>query len=109
MVNSLLKLRQNKGFTDRFMAWRHGQVPSQLRSPVLNLRIRMPIVGEDHPHNFVTKITRYEKVCSIHNSMSVLPELLPMALELMKNKYTGTLVSKRETDRGCSGRLDENV
>ena len=103
-----------KGFTDRFMAWRHGQVPSQgqgqggqgkgseegcgakgycaeLRSPVLNLRIRMPIVGEDHPHNFVTKITRYEKVCSIHNSMSVLPELLPMALELMKNKYIGTL------------------
>jgi dTDP-glucose 4,6-dehydratase len=80
-----------KGFTDRFMAWRHGQVPSQLRSPVLNLRIRMPIVGEDHPRNFVTKITRYEKVCSIPNSMSVLPELLPMALELMKNKYIGTL------------------
>jgi dTDP-glucose 4,6-dehydratase len=73
------------------MAWRHGQVPSQLRSPVLNLRIRMPIVGEDHPRNFVTKITRYEKVCSIPNSMSVLPELLPMALELMKNKYIGTL------------------
>jgi dTDP-glucose 4,6-dehydratase len=80
-----------KGFTDRFMAWRHGQGPSQLRSPVLNLRIRMPIVGEDHPRNFVTKITRYEKVCSIPNSMSVLPELLPMALELMKNKYIGTL------------------
>ena len=116
-----------KGFTDRFMAWRQGQVPSQGQgqggqgpsqgqggqgkgseegcgakgycaaqclarsSPVLNLRIRMPIVGEDHPRNFITKITHYEKVCSIPNSMSVLPELLPMALELMKNRYVGTL------------------
>ena len=77
-----------KGFTDRFMAWRHGRQPSQ---SVLNLRIRMPIVGEDHPRNFITKITHYEKVCSIHNSMSVLPDLLPMALELMKNRHVGTL------------------
>lgn len=77
-----------KGMTDRFMAWRHGQGPCQ---SVLNLRIRMPIVGGDHPRNFITKITHYEKVCSIPNSMSVLPELLPMALELMKNRHTGTL------------------
>jgi dTDP-glucose 4,6-dehydratase len=77
-----------KGFTDRFMVWRQGRQPSQT---VLNLRIRMPIVGEDHPRNFITKITHYEKVCSIPNSMSVLPELLPMALELMKNRHVGTL------------------
>ena len=75
-----------KGFTDRFMAWRHGQ-----RQAILNLRIRMPIVGEDHPRNFITKITHYAKVCSIPNSMSVLPELLPMALELMRSRYVGTL------------------
>ena len=81
-----------KGFTDRFMAWRHGQGPSQGQGQsVLNLRIRMPIVGEDHPRNFITKITHYENVCSIPNSMSVLPELLPMALELMKNCHVGTL------------------
>jgi len=81
-----------KGMTDRFMAWRHGQPgQTQRRQAILNLRIRMPIVGEDHPRNFITKITHYEKVCSISNSMSVLPELLPMALELMKNKYIGTL------------------
>lgn len=81
-----------KGITDRFMAWRHGRPgQTQKRQAILNLRIRMPIVGEDHPRNFITKITHYEKVCSIPNSMSVLPELLPMALELMKNKHTGTL------------------
>ena len=81
-----------KGFTDRFMAWRHGQPgQTQRRQAILNLRIRMPIVGEDHPRNFITKITHYEKVCSIPNSMSVLPELLPMALELMRSRYVGTL------------------
>jgi dTDP-glucose 4,6-dehydratase len=80
-----------KGITDRFMAWRHGQPGQMQRQPILNLRIRMPIVGEDHPRNFITKITHYEKVCSIPNSMSVLPELLPMALELMKNRHIGTL------------------
>jgi dTDP-glucose 4,6-dehydratase len=84
-----------KGFTDRFMAWRHGQKGGQSGTQpgqsILNLRIRMPIVGEDHPRNFITKITHYAKVCSIPNSMSVLPELLPMALELMRSGYVGTL------------------
>ena len=85
-----------KGFTDRFMAWRHGIQGIQGRQrgkgeAILNLRIRMPIVGEDHPRNFITKITHYAKVCSIPNSMSVLPELLPMALELMRLRHVGTL------------------
>ena len=83
-----------KGFTDRFMAWRHGQRQGgqgKGSEAILNLRIRMPIVGEDHPRNFITKITHYAKVCSIPNSMSVLPELLPMALELMRSRYVGTL------------------
>ena len=71
-----------KGFTDQIMS---------LFSNVLNLRIRMPITGEPNPRNFITKITTYEKICSIKNSMTVLPELLPMAFELAKQNYTGTL------------------
>jgi dTDP-glucose 4,6-dehydratase/UDP-glucose 4,6-dehydratase len=51
----------------------------------------MPITGEKNGRNFITKIVTYEKVCSVPNSMTVLPELLPMVLELMKNKTTGTL------------------
>jgi dTDP-glucose 4,6-dehydratase len=72
-----------KGFTDRLM--------HQLNDQVLNLRIRMPIVGEDHPRNFITKITNYEKICSIPNSMTVLPELLPIVLDMMKAKTVGTM------------------
>ena len=70
-----------KGFTDQLMAL--------FPKTVLNLRIRMPITDEPNSRNFITKITNYEKICSIPNSMSVLPELLPMALELAKNNHTG--------------------
>ena len=69
-----------KGFTDRIMR----------RLRVLNLRIRMPITDEVHPRNFITKITKYEKICSIPNSMTVLPELIPLSIEMMRNNEIGT-------------------
>lgn len=72
-----------KGFTDRLMTLIGGNT--------LNLRIRMPITNEDNPRNFITKITTYKKICSIPNSMSVLPELLPLVLEMMKRGTTGTM------------------
>ena len=58
---------------------------------VLNLRIRMPITGVQNSRNFITKITTYEKICSVPNSMTVLPELLPFVLEMMKMKKTGNI------------------
>jgi len=72
-----------KGFTDRLM--------HLYEDKVLNLRIRMPITGNKNPRNFITKIVNYEKVCSVPNSMTVLPELLPYVLDMMKNKVTGTI------------------
>jgi len=72
-----------KGFTDKLM--------HRFEENVLNLRIRMPITGEKNGRNFITKITSYEKICSVPNSMSVLPELLPYVIEMMKKKITGTM------------------
>uniref|UniRef100_A0A6C0HHR4 NAD(P)-binding domain-containing protein n=1 Tax=viral metagenome TaxID=1070528 RepID=A0A6C0HHR4_9ZZZZ len=72
-----------KGFTDRLM--------HQLSDTVLNLRIRMPIIEEDCPRNFITKITNYRNICSVPNSMSVLTELLPIALRMLKSGMTGTI------------------
>jgi dTDP-glucose 4,6-dehydratase len=72
-----------KGFTDRL-------IPI-MDAPILNLRIRMPIAGEDNPRNFITKITTYEKICSTPNSMTVLPELLPLIVDMMNNKTIGTI------------------
>ena len=72
-----------KGFTDQLMKF--------FDDSVLNLRIRMPIIGEYNPRNFITKIATYEKICSIPNSMTVLPELLPKVLNMMQNRLTGTM------------------
>jgi dTDP-glucose 4,6-dehydratase len=72
-----------KGFTDRLM--------HQFDKHVLNLRIRMPIIGEDNHRNFITKITNYTKICSIPNSMTVLPELLPIVLDMMSKNVVGTM------------------
>jgi dTDP-4-dehydrorhamnose reductase len=71
-----------KGFTDRLM---------HLYDNVLNIRIRMPITNDTSSRNFITKITTYKKVCSIPNSMSVLPELLPLMVDIVDKKVTGTI------------------
>lgn len=68
-----------KGFTNELMKHTNALV----------LRIRMPITGKNDPRNFITKITKYEKICSIPNSMSVLDELLPISLRMMNDNKTG--------------------
>lgn len=72
-----------KGYTDELM--------HILDSHCLNIRIRMPITGESNPRNFITKITKYKKICSIPNSMTVLPELLPIMIDMSEKKVTGTI------------------
>jgi nucleoside-diphosphate-sugar epimerase len=72
-----------KGYTDRLM--------HLYDDDVLNLRIRMPITGDKNPRNFITKITTYEKICSVPNSMTVLPEMLPLVLDMMRHNITGTM------------------
>lgn len=71
-----------KGFTDRIM---HSY------NNVLNLRIRMPISDDNSNRNFITKIINYQYICSIPNSMSVLPELLPYVLDMMRKNISGTI------------------
>nr|XP_010916151.1 trifunctional UDP-glucose 4,6-dehydratase/UDP-4-keto-6-deoxy-D-glucose 3,5-epimerase/UDP-4-keto-L-rhamnose-reductase RHM3 isoform X1 [Elaeis guineensis] len=57
---------------------------------VCTLRIRMPISSDlSNPCNLITKITRYNKVVNIPNSMSVLDELLPLSIEMAKRNYRG--------------------
>jgi len=72
-----------KGYTDKLM--------KLFENSVLNLRIRMPITGSPNGRNFITKIVTYDKVCSVPNSMTVLPELLPFVLDMMEKGTTGTM------------------
>lgn len=72
-----------KGYTDRLM--------HLFSDNVLNIRIRMPITSADHSRNFISKIIRYEKICSIENSMTVLDELIPCMILMAKEGETGTV------------------
>jgi len=72
-----------KGFTDELM--------HLCDENTLNLRIRMPITDRLEPRNFISKITKYEYICSIPNAMSVLDDLLPIALDMAINNVTGTI------------------
>ncbi len=72
-----------KGYTDRLM--------HLFEDSVLQLRIRMPIVNYHNDRNFITKITRYQKVINIPNSMTVLPLMYPIIADMIRNKMTGTI------------------
>jgi UDP-glucose 4,6-dehydratase len=57
---------------------------------VCTLRVRMPISSDlSNPRNFITKISRYNKVVNIPNSMTVLDELLPISIEMAKRNLSG--------------------
>lgn len=71
-----------KGYTDRLM--------HLFDDSVLQLRIRMPIVNYHNERNFITKIARYSKVINIPNSMTVLPLMYPIMVDMIQNKKTGT-------------------
>jgi dTDP-4-dehydrorhamnose reductase len=77
-----------KGFTDRLQ--------HMYSKNTLNLRIRMPIVNYEHNRNFLSKIFKYEKICSMANSMTVLEDMFPVIMDMMSKNTTGTfnLVNK---------------
>jgi len=57
---------------------------------VMQCRMRMPIDGDlQNPRNFITKIANYAKVVNIPNSMTVLEEFVPMAVEGAIRGLTG--------------------
>lgn len=80
-------------FTSSFYSETKGYVENMLREfeHVLTLRVRMPIDGDVlcNKRNFIYKISHYNKVVNIPNSMTVLPELLPYAVEMALRRLTG--------------------
>ena len=57
---------------------------------LLQLRLRMPISSDlTCSRNFVKKIVNYPKVVNIPNSMTVLDELLPIALDMARKSMKG--------------------
>jgi 3,5-epimerase/4-reductase len=55
----------------------------------LLLRVRMPITADTSPRCFLTKISNYQGIVSVPNSMTILPDLLPLAVEMIRCGDTG--------------------
>jgi 3,5-epimerase/4-reductase len=72
-----------KGFTDRIM--------HMFDNSVLNIRIRMPVSADLNPRSLITKLLSYKKICSTDNSITVLPEMLPIMIDLIKRGTTSTI------------------
>jgi len=49
---------------------------------VLTLRLRMPISDDLNPRSFLTKISKYERVVNVPNSLSILHDLLPISIDM---------------------------
>lgn len=73
-----------RGYTDMLLS----------NMDILNLRIRMPISNDRNPRDFITKIVGYAKkgykLINHLNSMSVLDILLPISIDMLNKKLTGT-------------------
>lgn len=71
-----------KGFTDNLV---------KMYDHILNVRIRMPITSAPNDRDFISKLTKYSKICSIENSMTVLDELLPIMVDMSLKNEVGTI------------------
>jgi 3,5-epimerase/4-reductase len=56
---------------------------------LLILRLRMPISDDLGPRNFVTKITKYQRVVNIPNSMTILTDMLPLSIVMTRRRLKG--------------------
>ncbi|XP_020234746.1 trifunctional UDP-glucose 4,6-dehydratase/UDP-4-keto-6-deoxy-D-glucose 3,5-epimerase/UDP-4-keto-L-rhamnose-reductase RHM1 [Cajanus cajan] len=57
---------------------------------VCTVRLHFPVSSDlSNPHNFITKITRSDKVANIPNSVTVLDELVPISIEMAKRNCKG--------------------
>ncbi|PRQ27422.1 putative UDP-glucose 4,6-dehydratase [Rosa chinensis] len=86
------KEEDKPNFTGSFYSKTKAMVEELLKEydNVCTLRVRMPISSDlSNPRNFITKISRYNKVVNIPNSMTVLDELLPISIEMARRNCRG--------------------
>ncbi|KAL6570556.1 Rhm1p [Orobanche gracilis] len=86
------KEEDTPNFTGSFYSKTKAMVEELLKEydNVCTLRVRMPISSDlNNPRNFITKISRYNKVVDIPNSMTILDELLPISIEMAKRNLRG--------------------
>lgn len=71
-----------KGYTDTLM--------KTFYKNSLNFRIRMPITDDWNPKNFIVKISKFKKICNYPNSMTYLPNIIPIMIKMSVDEIVGT-------------------
>lgn len=56
---------------------------------ILQLRIRIPILGRPHRKNLIDKLIKYPQMINIANSCTVIEDFLPATTTLIQNRETG--------------------
>ena len=73
-----------KGLTDQVLT-------RIFREETLNLRIRMPVSDDLDCKGILGKVKHYKKLHNIQNSMTVLRDVFPIVIDLIKRKITGPI------------------
>ncbi len=69
-----------RGFTDNLMRDLN----------ILNLRIRLPVSDDINDRNLLIKLSKFTKITNIPNSISILPDLIPISIAMMEEYELGT-------------------
>lgn len=73
-----------------FYSWTKYWADSILKNfPVLIVRLRLPIDTEPNPRNLIDKLAKYSQVIDTENSITVIPDFLDAAKQLIDKKLTG--------------------
>ena len=56
---------------------------------VLQLRVRIPILGKHHPKNLIDKLLLYPQMINVTNSCTVMEDFVPATIKLMEMGQTG--------------------
>ncbi len=57
----------------------------------LQLRIRIPIMGQPNPKNLIDKLVKYPKMINQMNSCSVIEDFIPASIQLMEKEVRGVI------------------
>jgi dTDP-4-dehydrorhamnose reductase len=60
-------------------------------SNVLQLRIRIPIMGKPNPKNLIDKLIKYDQMINVTNSCTVMEDFIPATIQLIEMGETGVL------------------
>lgn len=82
----------------------------------LNLRIRYPINGDFNPLCYLSKLFTYDKILNCDNSITIMPDILPIIIELISKRITGVFnlnnsntINSLETLLNYKHTIDSNI